>query len=85
MDICCTLLTAQEFEEAESAILRYIQLQSFSKELDALKQVSNRDGGVQRGRAKQKKTVLKKTSSLTRLDPFAQEGLLQGWWPYQPG
>ena len=77
VDICYTPLTVQEFEEAEIAILRYVQSQSFSKELDALKQVSSRDGGDQRGRAKQKKMVLKKTSSLTRLDPFIQEGLLR--------
>lgn len=77
VDICYTPLTVQEFEEAEIAILRYVQSQSFSKELDALKEVSSRDGGDQRGRAKQKKMVLKKTSSLTRLDPFVHEGLLR--------
>ena len=77
VDTCRTPLTVREFEEAESAILRYVQLQSFSKELDALKQVSSRDDGDQRGRAKQKKMVLKKTSSLARLDPFVHDGLLQ--------
>lgn len=66
----CTPLTVQEFEEAEFAILRFVQSQSFSKEFDALRQVSSKDGGDQRGRAKQKKMVLKKTSSIARLDPF---------------
>ena len=67
----------QEFEEAEIAILRFVQSHSFSKEFDALRQVSSKDGGDQRGRAKQKKMVLKKTSSITRLDPFVHEGLLR--------
>ena len=73
----CTPFTMQEFEEAEIAILRFVQSQSFSKEFDALRQVSSKDGGDQRGRAKQKKMVLKKTSSITRLDPFVHEGLLR--------
>ena len=74
---CCTPLTVQEFEEAEIAILRFVQLQSFSKEFDALRQVSSNGDGDQRGRAKQKKMVLKKASSLARLDPFVHEGLLR--------
>ena len=74
---CCTSLTVQEFEEAEIAILRFVQSQSFSKEFDALRRISGKDDGDQRGRAKRKKMVLKKESSLTRLDPFVQEGLLR--------
>lgn len=67
----------QEFEEAEVAILHFVQLQSFKKEFDALGQASSKDDGDQRGRAKQRKMVLKKTSSITRLDPFVHEGLLR--------
>ena len=33
-------LTIQEFEEAEIAILRFVQSQSFSKEFEALRQIS---------------------------------------------
>lgn len=73
----CSPLTVQEFEEVEFAILRFAQSQAFSKEFDALRQVSSKDGGDQRGRAKQKKMVLKKTSSIARLDPFVHEGLLR--------
>ena len=76
MDDCCTSLTVQEFEDAEIAILRFVQSQSFSKEFDALRRISGKDDGNQRSRAKRKKMVLKKESSLTRLDPFVQEGLL---------
>ena len=74
---CCAPLSVQEFEEAEMAILRFVQLQSFSREFDALRQVSDKGGGDERGRAKQKKMVLKKASSLTRLDPYIHEGLLR--------
>ena len=77
VDDCCMPLTIQEFEEAEIAILRFVQSQSFSKEFEALRQVSDKDDGDQRGRAKQKKMVLKKASSLTRLDPFVLEGLIR--------
>ena len=70
VDDWCTPLTVQEFEEAEIAILRFVQSQSFSKEFDALRRISGEDDGDQRGRAKRKKMVLKKESSLTRLDPF---------------
>lgn len=73
----CMPLTVQELEEAEVAILRFVQLQYFSKEFDALREVSSKDDRDQRGRAKQKKMVLKKTSSLTRLDPFVHEELLR--------
>ena len=73
---CCTSLMVQEFEEAKIAILCFIQSQSFSKEFDALRWISGKDDGDQRGRAKRKKMVLKKESSLTRLDPFVLEGLL---------
>ena len=62
---CCMPLTIQEFEGAEIAILRFVQFQSFSKEFETLRQVSGKDDGDQRGRAKQKKMVLKKASSLT--------------------
>lgn len=77
VDDCCTPLTVQEFEEAEIAILRFVQSQSFSKEFDTLKRISGKDDGDQQGRAKRKKMVLKKESSLTRLDSFVQEGLLR--------
>ena len=76
MDDCCTSLRVQEFEEPEIAILRFVQSQSFSKEFDALRRISGKDNGDQQGQAKRKKMVLKKESSLTRLDPFVQEGLL---------
>ena len=62
---CCTSLTVQEFEEAEIAILRFVQSQSFSKEFDALGRISGKDDEDQQGRAKRKKMVLKKESSLT--------------------
>ncbi|PFX26877.1 hypothetical protein AWC38_SpisGene8468 [Stylophora pistillata] len=42
---------------------------------DCLRSVSSE--GDERGRAKQKKMVLKKASSLTRLDPYIHEGLLR--------
>ena len=77
VDDCCMPLTIQEFEEAEIAILRFVQSQSFSKEFEALRQVSGKDDGDQRGRTKQKKMVLKKASSLTRLDPFVHKGLIR--------
>ena len=77
MDDCCTSLRVQEFEEPEIAILRFVQSQSFSKEFDALRRISGKDNGDQQDQAKRKKMVLKKESSLTRLDPFVQEGLLR--------
>lgn len=49
---CGMQLTVQEFEEAEVVILHFVQLQSFRKELDALRQVSSKDDGDQQGRAK---------------------------------
>ena len=70
VDDCRTPLMVQEFEEAEIGILCLVQSQSFSKVFDALRRISGKDDGDQRGQSKRKKMVLKKESSLTQLDPF---------------
>lgn len=69
-------LTVQELKDAEMAILQFTQSQIFSNEFNVLKRINSGEGGDKRGRAKQKKTELKKSSSLWRLDPFVYEGVI---------
>ena len=69
-------LSVQDLEDAQAAILRFVQSQAFSKELEALYRISSEDYGDQRSRVKQKKTEIRKGSCLHRLDPFVHQGVL---------
>ena len=78
---CCTPLTVQEFEEAELAILRIVQSQSFCKRFDALRRVSAKDDGDERGRAKRKKMVLKKERKFPiSIRPLRPRRPPSCWW-----
>ena len=73
----CSSLTVQELEEAEHAIIRLTQSQNFDNELKSLYQASLNEPGHERTRPKKGKTEITKTSSLYRLDPFVDGGLLR--------
>jgi len=70
-------LTVRELEEAEHAIIRFTQSQSFDTELKSLDQESDNKPGHERARPQKSKTEIRKTSSLYRLDPFVGGGLLR--------
>ena len=75
-DLRYSLLTAHELEDAETAIFTFLQSQVFSNEIHALNRVRN-DDEVERGRSRQKKMEVKKTSSLFRLDPFLDQSFIR--------
>ena len=72
-----TQLTVQELEEAELAIIRYTQSQSFDQEIKSLGRVH--DEKKEHGRTIQEKSTseIRKSSSLYRLDPLLDNGLLR--------
>ena len=72
----CSPLTVQELE-AEHAIIRLTQSQSFDNDLKSLYQASRNEPGHERTRPQKGKTEITKTSSLYRLDPFVDRGLLR--------
>ena len=71
-------LTVQELEDAELAIIRFTQLQSFEHELRTLEQASNNKlKREEQSRFKKSEIQVGKTSSIYRLDPFMDKGLLR--------
>ena len=67
----------EELRQAELAIVRAVQEKSFSKEIQLLRNFKEKSS-TDRNHVRQRKTVMKKTSSLFRLDPFLDnEGILR--------
>ena len=71
-------LTVQELEDAELSIIRFTQFQSFEHELRTLKQASNNKfKHEEESRSKKNEIQVGKTSSIYRLDPFVDKGILR--------
>ena len=70
-------LTVQELEEAEQSIIRFSQSQSFDNELKSLDQASLDEPGHEQTPSQKRKNEVTKASSLYRLDPFVDGGLLR--------
>ena len=76
-NIDCSSLTVQELEKAERSIIRFSQSQSFYNELKSLDQASCDEPGHEQTLLQKRKNEVTKTSSLYRLDPFVDRGLLR--------
>ena len=71
-------LTVQELKGAELAIIRFTQFHSFEHELRTLEQVSNsKSKHEEQSSSKKNEIQVGKTSSIYRLDPFMDKGLLR--------
>ncbi|XP_028405254.1 uncharacterized protein LOC114527759 [Dendronephthya gigantea] len=70
-------MTLQELKEAEDAIIRCVQEQSYGEEIRAINDIMKSDETVVRKLEKQKKAQIKKTSSIHRLNPFLSQGILR--------
>ena len=70
-----TALTVQELDNAETVIIRFIQSQSFEHELQILEQASN--DLIEQSHSKKNEVAVGKTSSIYRLDPFVDKGVLR--------
>lgn len=70
-------IAVKEIEEAEAAILRFIQNQKFSNEIQVLHQGRKVNEGLDQNNAIRRKTKMRKTSHLYRLDPFIDDGILR--------
>lgn len=75
--IGCSSLTVQELEEAEQSIIRFSQSQSFDNELKSLDQANLDEPGYEQTPSQKRKNEVTKASSLYRLDPFVDGGLLR--------
>ena len=67
-----TRIMVQDLEQAEVEILKLVQTNSFDKEVKTLKEFQAQTEGVSKDRqcVKERKALLKKTSSLNALDPY---------------
>ena len=72
-----TPLEVKEIEDAEAAILRFIQNQKFSDEIQVLLQDRKASEGLDQDSAVRKKTKMRRTSHIYRLDPFIADGILR--------
>ena len=70
-------LAVKEIEEAEAAILRFIQNQKFFNEIQVLLQDQKVNKGLDQDSAVGKKTKMRRTSHINRLDPFIADGILR--------
>ena len=70
-------ITVQELEDAEIAIVRCIQNQAFSAEIDTLERIKKSNNQSERLRERQRKSEIKRTSSIYRVSPFLQHGVLR--------
>ena len=75
--INCSSLAVQELEEAEQSIIRFSQSQSFYNDLKNLDQASCDEPVHKQTFLQKRKNEVTKTSSLYRLDPFVDRGLLR--------
>ena len=71
-----TALTVQELDTAETEIIRFIQSQSFERELQILERANN--NLKEQSYSKKNKVAVGKISSIHRLDPFVDKGVC--WW-----
>ena len=65
-----TPIAVKVIEEAETAILRFIQNQKFANEVQGLLQDRQVNEGLDHDNAVRKKTTMRRTSHIYRLDPF---------------
>ncbi len=71
-------ITIEEMEKAEAVILKLVQRNAFPDEIVALEEISETKHNDNRTKKRKEKAVIKKISSLFRLDPFIDEyGLLR--------
>ena len=76
-NLCHTPIAVKEIEEAEAAILRFIQNQKFFNEIQVLLQDQKVNKGLDQDSAVGKKTKMRRTSHINRLDPFIADGILR--------
>lgn len=68
----------EEVERAEKTILKLVQSGAFPEEVEALRKIQRADCKTDRDFAKARKSEIKKSSTLYRLDPFLdQDGLIR--------
>ena len=69
---CPARIMVQDLEQAEVEILKLVQTNAFDKEVKTLKEFQAQSKGVRKDRqcVKERKALLKKTSSLNALDPY---------------
>ena len=75
-------VTVEEIRNAEFKIIKKVQREAFSNEIEALESLQLKDGAADREEAKRRNVTMKRTSSLYRLDPFnSRQGRhSQSWW-----
>ncbi|CAB4040999.1 Hypothetical predicted protein, partial [Paramuricea clavata] len=70
-------LSAEDLAQAEIAIVKFIQLTMFPKEIMCLSNIKLEDSADYRKFQKSKKLTIKKVSSIHRLDPYLKDGILR--------
>ena len=71
-------VTVEEIRNAEFKIIKKVQREAFSNEIEALESLQLKDGAADREEAKRRNVTMKRTSSLYRLDPFLdKDGILR--------
>ena len=63
-------VTVEEIRNAEFKIVKKVQGEAFSNEIETLESLQLKDGAADREEAKRRNVTMKRTSSLYRLDPF---------------
>ena len=75
---CTPFLTVEEIKSAEKEIFKAVQAMAFRGEIIAVRSLQPTAEGEERSAARQKKTAMRKTSSLRCLDPFLdKDGVLR--------
>ena len=70
-------LSLSDLEEAELAIVRYVQSIAFAREIATLQEISKDNTLNERLLQKRKKVSIKNTSSIYRLDPYIDCGIVR--------
>ncbi|KAK3726853.1 hypothetical protein QZH41_001598 [Actinostola sp. cb2023] len=70
-------LTVQDLQEAELAIVQYVQSQAYGREIRVLDRINEVEELHDRTKRKMIKTQIKKTSSIYCLDPYLDQGTLR--------
>ena len=67
----------QDLVNAELAILKFVQTSAFGEEIHALKEIVEANNSHKEKLQKRRKASIKSNSSIHRLDPFKDNGILR--------
>ena len=75
-------ISVEELQNSETVIVKWIQNDAFSKEIDVFQEIQANANCKDRKFAKINKAMMKKSSGICRFDPFLHPNGTLSWWKH---